>query len=72
VAIISRTEAIMPTVKQLVGITIAIAMAFVAATAFGITAVEQSAPQITPSKADFRLNDHQRLRKLLGIERPLR
>ena len=67
----------MPTVKQSVGIAIAIAMAFVAATAFGISAVEQSAPQVptnhfTPSKADFRLNDHQRLRKLLGIERPVR
>ena len=67
----------MPTVKQSIGIAFAIAMAFVAATAFGIGAVEQSAPQVptnrlTPSKADFRLNDHQRLRKLLGIERPLR
>lgn len=68
----------MPTVKQSIGIATAIAMAFVAATAFGINAVEQSAPQVfpinrlTPSKADFRLNDHQRLRKLLGIERPLR
>jgi hypothetical protein len=67
----------MPTVKQSVGIAIAITMAFVAATAFGISAVEQSAPQVptnrfTPSKPDFRLNDHQQLRKLLGIERPMR
>jgi hypothetical protein len=51
----------MPTFKQSVGIAISIAMAFVAATAFGISAVEQSAPQVptnrfTPSKADFRLN----------------
>jgi hypothetical protein len=58
----------MPTVKQSIGI---------AATAFGINAVEQSTPQVptnrfTTLKADFRLNDHQRLRKLLGIERPLR
>ena len=33
----------MPTVKQSIGIAIAIAMAFVAATAFGISAVEQNA-----------------------------
>jgi hypothetical protein len=67
----------MPTAKQSVGLAIAVAMAFVAATAFGISAVEQSAPQVgtnrfAPSKTDFRLNDHQRLRELLGIERPLR
>ena len=60
----------MPTVKQSVGIAIAIAMAIVAASAFGISAVEHSATQVsanrfTPSKADFRLNDHQRLRKIL-------
>ena len=36
----------MPTVKQSIGISIAIAMAFVAATAFGISAVEQSVPQL--------------------------
>jgi hypothetical protein len=64
----------MPTVKQSVEIAIAIAIAFVAATAFGINAVEQTAPQVAtgrfmPPKADFRLSDHQRLRKLLGIER---
>ena len=64
----------MPTVKQTVGITIAMAMAFAAATAFGISAIEYSAPQIptnhfTSSKAEFGLNDHQQLRKLLGIER---
>ena len=67
----------MPTVKQSIGIATAIAMAFVAATAFGISAVEQSAPQVatnrfTPSKADLGLKDHQRLRRLLGIERPPR
>ncbi len=65
----------MPTVKQSIGI--AIAMAFVAATAFGITVVEQTAPQVatsrfTASKADLGLKDHQRLRRLLGIERPPR
>ena len=64
----------MPPAKQSVGIAIAITMAFVAATAFGISAVQQSTPQdpiehFTRSKADFQLNDHQRLRKLLGIER---
>jgi hypothetical protein len=67
----------MPTVKQSVGIAIAIALAFAAATAFGISAIQQSASQVptngfTPSKADFQLNDHQRLRQLLGIERPVR
>ena len=67
----------MPTVKQSIGISIAIAMAFVAATAFGIGAVEQSAPQVaangfTASKADLGLRDRQRLRTLLGIERPPR
>ena len=67
----------MPTVKQSIGFSIAIAMAFVAATAFGISAVEQSVPQLatnrfTASKADLGLKDHQRLRTLLGIERPPR
>jgi hypothetical protein len=66
-----------PTVKQSVVVATAIATAFVAATAFGISAVQFSGPQVptnrfTPSKADFRLNDHQRLRQILGIERPLR
>ena len=67
----------MPTVKQSIGIAIAIAMAFVAATAVGVSAVEQSAPQVTANrftapKADLGLTDHQRLRRLLGIERPPR
>jgi hypothetical protein len=67
----------MPTVKQSIGIAIAIAMAFVAATTFGISAVEQTAPQFatnrfTASKADLGLRDRQRLRTLLGIERPPR
>jgi hypothetical protein len=65
----------MPTVKQSIGIAIAIAMAFVAATTFGISAVEQTAPQFatnrfTASKVDLGLKDHQRLRRLLSIERP--
>ena len=67
----------MPTVKQSIGISIAIAMAFVAATAIGISAVEQNTAQVTTnraraSKANLGLNDHQRLRTLLGIERPPR
>jgi hypothetical protein len=56
-------------------------MTIVGASAFGIIAVEHGATQIptnrfTPSKADFRLNDHQRLKKMLlgqeGVELPLR
>ena len=74
--IIGRTEVIMPTVKQLIGIAIAIAMGIAGAGAFGISAAEHSATQVstkrlTPSKADFRLNDHQRLRSmLLGHQGP--
>jgi hypothetical protein len=76
-----RVEVIMPTVKQLAAIAIAIAMAIVGASAFGIRAADHSATRvgasrITPAKADFRLDDHQRLRAmLLGKERigpPLR
>jgi hypothetical protein len=49
----------------------------VAATAFSISAIEQTAPQVatnrfTASKADLGLKDHQRLRRLLSIERPPR
>jgi hypothetical protein len=71
----------MPTVKQLVGLAIAITVAIVGAGAVGIAAVEHSAMQVrsnrvTPAKADFRLNDHQQLRRMLlgqkGIELPLR
>jgi hypothetical protein len=56
-------------------------VAIVSAGAVGISAVEHSATQVltkrlTPSKAEFRLNDHQRLRKILlgqeHIELPLR
>ena len=71
----------MPTVKQLVIIAIAIAAAIVGAGSVGIGAIEHSATQVpanrfTPSKADFRLDDHQRLREILlgqeHIELPLR
>jgi hypothetical protein len=79
--IVGWAEVITPIAKQLVGIVLAIAMAFVSASAFGISAVEHSTSQVptnrfTPSKADFRLADHQRLRRILlgqeGIELPLR
>ena len=65
-----RVEVIMPTVKQLAAIAIAIAMAIVAASALGISAADHSATRvgasrITPAKADFRLDDHQRLRTML-------
>ena len=58
------------TVKHLVGIAIATAVAIASAGAVGIGAVEHSATQVltkrlTPSKAEFRLNDHQQLRKML-------
>jgi threonine dehydrogenase-like Zn-dependent dehydrogenase len=80
-------EVIMPTVKQLAVIAIAIAAAIVGAGTVGLSAIEHSATQehsvtqvlanrFTPSKADFRLNDPQRLRKILlgqkHIELPLR
>ena len=77
-------EVIMPTVKQLAVIAIAIAAAIVGAGTVGISAIEHSATHVTqvlanrftPSKADFRLNDPQRLRKILlgqeHIELPLR
>jgi CHASE1-domain containing sensor protein len=80
VAIVGWTEVTMSTVKQLVGIAIAIVVAIVGAGATGI-AIENSTMQVptnrfTPSKAEFRLNDHQRLRHILlsqgGIELPLR
>jgi hypothetical protein len=68
-AIVVGMEAIMA-VRHLVGIAIATAVAIVSAGAVGISAVEHSATQapakrFTPSKAEFRLNDHQRLRKML-------
>jgi hypothetical protein len=70
VAIVGRTEVIMPTVKQVLGIATAIALGIVGAGAVGIGAIDNSATQgptkrLTPSKAEFRLNDHQQLRKML-------
>ena len=81
VAIVGRTEVIMPTVKQVLGIVTAIALGIIGAGAVGVSASDNSATQastnrFTPSKAEFRLNDHQRLRKMLlgqePIELPLR
>jgi hypothetical protein len=68
-AIVGGMEAIMA-VRHLVGIAIATAVSIVSAGAVGISAAEHSAMQVltkplTPSKAEFRLNDHQRLRKML-------
>jgi hypothetical protein len=68
-AIVGGMEAIMA-VRHLVGIAIATAVAIVSAGAVGISAVEHSGTQapakrFTPSKAEFQLNDHQRLRKML-------
>ena len=78
----------MPTAKQLVVIASAIAAAIVGAGTVAISAIEHSARQeysagaqvpsnrFTPSKAEFQLNDHLRLRKILlgkeHIELPLR
>ena len=71
----------MPTVKQLVVIAGAIARAIVGEGTVAISAIEHSGRQeysvtqvpanrFTPSKAESRLNDYQRLRKiLLGQER---
>ncbi len=58
------------TVKHLVAIVIAIAVALVGATAVGISAVEHSAakvrtPRVTLGSADFRLNEHQLARRML-------
>ncbi|HEY7665705.1 MAG TPA: hypothetical protein VH934_21515, partial [Xanthobacteraceae bacterium] len=68
-AIIRRTEVIMVTLKHAVAIAIAVAMAIAGASAFGISAVDYSARQppkrYTPPKSEFRLSDHQRLKKIL-------
>ena len=58
------------TVKHLVVIAIAIAVALLGATAVGISAAEHSAtkvhtPRVTPATADFRLNEHQQARRML-------
>jgi hypothetical protein len=66
VAIVGRTEVIMPTVKQVLGIATAIALGIMGAGAVGISAIDSSpAKRFTPSKAEFRLNDHQQIRKML-------
>src|SRR5215510_7689323 len=62
-------EAIMA-VRHLIGIAIGTAVAIASASAVGIGVAEHSATQVsakrvTPSKAEFRLSDHQRLRKML-------
>jgi hypothetical protein len=64
-----RQRAIMA-VKHLVAIAIVTAVAIVSAGAVGISAAEHSATQaltkrLTPAIAEFRLSDHQRLRKML-------
>ena len=76
VAIVGRTEVIMPTVKQVLGIATAVALGIMGAGAVGISAIDSSATQapakrFTPSKAEFRLNDHQRLRKMLLGQEPI-
>jgi hypothetical protein len=60
----------MPTIKQLVvGVTIAVAIAIVGVGAFG-SAVEHKTTQApvnryeSSSKTDFRLSDHQQLRRM--------
>jgi hypothetical protein len=81
VAIVDRTEVIMPTVKQVLGIATAVALGIMGAGAVGVSAIDNNATQVptnrfTPSKAEFQLNDHQQLRKMpLGqepIQLPLR
>ena len=54
------------TVKHLVVIAIAIAVALVGATAVGISAVEHSATKIrvTPATDDLRINEHQQARRM--------
>jgi hypothetical protein len=53
--IVGWTEVITPTAKQLVGIVLAIAIAIVSASAFGINAAEHSATQVpTKQLHDFK------------------
>jgi len=68
-AIVGGMEAIMA-VRHLVGIAIGTVVAIASASAVGIGVAEHSVTQVsakrvTPSKAEFRLSDHQRLRKML-------
>jgi hypothetical protein len=76
VAIVDRTEVIMPTVKQVLGIATAIALGIMGAGAVGVSAIDNNATQapakrFTPSKAEFQLNDHQQLRKMLLGQEPI-
>jgi hypothetical protein len=76
VAIVDRTEVIMPTVKQVLGIATAIALGIMGAGAVGVSAIDNNATQapakrFTPSKAEFQLNDHQQLRKMMLGQEPI-
>jgi hypothetical protein len=76
VAIVDRTEVIMPTVKQVLGIATAVALGIMGAGAVGVSAIDNNATQapakrFTPSKAEFQLNDHQQLRKMLLGQEPI-
>jgi hypothetical protein len=75
-AIVDRTEVIMPTVKQVLGIATAIALGIMGAGAVGVSAIDNNTTQapakrFTPSKAEFQLNDHQQLRKMLLGQEPI-
>jgi hypothetical protein len=76
VAIVDRTEVTMPTVKQVLGIATAVALGIMGAGAVGVSAIDNSATQapakrFTPSKAEFQLNEHQQLRKMLLGQEPI-
>jgi len=76
VALVGRTEVIMPTVKQVLGIATAIALGIMGAGAVGVSAIDNNATQapakrFTPSKAEFQLNEHQQLRKMLLGQEPI-
>jgi hypothetical protein len=76
VAIVDRTEVIMPTVKQVLGIATAIGLGIMGAGAVGVSAIDNNATRapakrFTPSKAEFQLNDHQQLRKMLLGQEPI-
>ena len=68
----------MPTVDQwipqAIRIAIAVAIVSIAATTFRHFAVRYNAEQVNrvTSSTDFRLYEHQGLRKVLGIERGVR
>ena len=66
----------MPTVKQVLGIATAIALGIMGAGAVGVSAIDNNATQapakrFTPSKAEFQLNEHQQLRKMLLGQEPI-